>query len=45
MTANAVNAIKHPMPTKEQMIECIEFIDKLYTEYFNRRPEMVAFVE
>jgi hypothetical protein len=33
MATNAVNSIKHPMPSKEQIIECVEFIDLLYREY------------
>jgi hypothetical protein len=41
MAANAVKAIKHPMPSKEQVIECVEFIDLLYREYFNTRPELL----
>jgi hypothetical protein len=36
MAANAVNVIKHPMPSKQQIMECIEFID-----YFNTRPELL----
>lgn len=41
MAANAINAPKHPMPTKKQMVECIELIDTLYTKFFNRRPELL----